>query len=86
MKDEVFLNGFRKIPRVLNKTPWIGVLWDGSNMVVAEKNIKTRRRLILWMVNCDPKESKIKSTVLRKKLSEVLTKNPEEVISPRKLA
>jgi hypothetical protein len=38
------------------------------------------------MINCDPEESKIKSADLRKKLSEVLTKNPEEVILPRKLA
>jgi DNA sulfur modification protein DndB len=86
MTDEVFFKRFRRIPRALNKPPWMGVLWDGINMVVAEKNQELARRLILWMINCDPEESRIKSTDLRKKLSEVLTKNPEEVILPRKLA
>lgn len=86
MTEEVFLGRFRKIPRSLNKSPWLGVLWDGGNMIVSGKNQELARQLILWMVNCDPKEKKIKSADLKKRLSEVLNKTPEEVVLPKKVA
>src|SRR5262249_30186115 len=38
MSEPTFFRRFRKIPRNLNRAPWLGVLWDGANMLVAEKN------------------------------------------------
>ncbi len=86
MTDEVFFRRFRKIPRSLNRPPWMGVLWDGVNMIVAEKNQELARRIILWMVNCDPKEKKFKGVDLKKRLSEVLNKDIKEVNLPNKIA
>ena len=63
MEEVVIIKRYAKIHRVLNKTPYLGVLQDGSNMMISEKNIKMADGLILWMVNCDPKEGSIKSTV-----------------------
>jgi DNA sulfur modification protein DndB len=82
MSDDVFFSRFRRVPRLLNKPPWLGVLWDGVNMLVAEKNQELARRLILWMVSCDPKEAKFKSADLKRRLSEVLNKKTEEIVLP----
>lgn len=34
MKEQSFLKRLAKMPRSLNKEPWLGVLWDGSNMII----------------------------------------------------
>lgn len=73
------------MPRSLNKEPWLGVVWDGSNMIIGEKNIKMADSLILWMVNCDPQESKIQSAALRKQLGILLNKPPDECRLPPKI-
>jgi DNA sulfur modification protein DndB len=86
MSDEVFFSRFSKIPRNLSKAPWIGTLWDGANMLVAEKNQELAKRIILWMVNCDPKEKKIKESDIRKRLGEILNREPEDVVIPDKVA
>jgi DNA sulfur modification protein DndB len=85
MKEAVFIKRLAKIHRMLNKTPWLGVLWDGSNMMISEKNIKMADGLILWMVNCDPKEIKIKSTVLKKQLGSVLNRPADNCRLPPKV-
>ncbi|NOS76984.1 MAG: DGQHR domain-containing protein [Nitrospira sp.] len=85
MKEKVFIKRFAKIPRVLHKTPWRGVLWDGSNMMISEKNIKLADGLILWMVNCDPTESKIKSAILKKQLGNILIKPADTCSLPPKV-
>jgi DNA sulfur modification protein DndB len=86
MKESVFIKRFSKIPRSLNKSPWLGVLWDGSNMVIAEKNQQVAENLILWMVDCDPEEKKIKADDLKKRLGVVLNKPPEQCALPAKLS
>lgn len=85
MKEQVFIKRFAKIPRALNKNPWLGVLWDGGNMVIGEKNIKMADGLILWMVNCDPQESKIQPMTLKKQLATLLNKPADKCSLPPKI-
>jgi DNA sulfur modification protein DndB len=86
MEESVFINRFSKIPRSLNKAPWLGILWDGSNMVIGEKNQKVADSLILWMVDCDPEEKKIEAADLKKRLGVVLNKPPERCRLPAKVS
>jgi hypothetical protein len=75
-------SGFSKVPRFLNKPPWMGVVWDGSNMVIGEKNQNVAVGLILWMTNYDPNETKYGESDLTRKLTEILNKVPAEVVLP----
>jgi DNA sulfur modification protein DndB len=86
MEESVFIRRFSKIPRSLSKPPWLGVLWDGSNMVIGEKHQKLADCLILWMVDCDPEEKKIESADLKKRLGVVLNKPPEQCQLPAKVS
>lgn len=85
MEESVFIKRFSKIPRSLNKAPWLGVLWDGSNMVIGEKNQHVAESLILWMVDCDPGEKKYEAVGLKKRLGVVLNKPPEQCQLPAKV-
>jgi DNA sulfur modification protein DndB len=85
MSEQTFFARFRRIPRQLNKPPWLGVVWDGANMLVAEKNQELAKRIILWMVDCDPQQIKITEADLRRRLAEVLNKEPREVTVPNKV-
>ena len=85
MSEKTFIARLAKMPRSLAKIPWLGVLWDGSNMLISEKNRKLAEDLILWMVDCDPDERKYKSTILKNRLGEVLNKPVEKCRLPRKL-
>jgi len=85
MKEAVFIKRFSKIPRSLNKAPWLGVLWDGSNMIIGEKNQQVAESLILWMVDCDPDEKKIGTADLKRRLGVVLNKPPEQCLLPAKV-
>jgi DNA sulfur modification protein DndB len=85
MKESVFIKRFSKIPRSLNKSPWLGVLWDGSNMMIGEKNQQVAESLILWMVDCDPDETKIRGDDLKKRLGVILNKPPEHCALPAKI-
>jgi hypothetical protein len=42
-------------------------------------------RLILWMVDCDPEEKKLKTAELKKRLGVVLNKPPEQCPLPAKM-
>jgi DNA sulfur modification protein DndB len=86
MNESVFIKRFSKIPRSLSKSPWLGVLWDGSNMMIGEKNQQVAESLILWMVDCDPEEKKIKADDLKKRLGVVLNKPPEQCALPAKIS
>ena len=86
MEEAVFIKRFSKIPRSLNKAPWLGLLWDGTNMIVGEKNQKLAESLILWMVNCDPGENKIQAAGLKKKLALVLNKASDQCQLPPKVS
>jgi DNA sulfur modification protein DndB len=86
MEETVFIKRFSRIPRSLNKVPWLGVLWDGSNMIIGEKNQQLADSLILWMVDCDPEEKKIEAEALRKRLGVVLNKPAEQCQLPAKVA
>ena len=85
MKEHSFLKRFAKLPRALNKEPWLGVLWDGSNMTIGEKNIKMADNLILWMVNCDPQETKLQPVTLKRQLAVLLHKPATECRLPPKV-
>lgn len=86
MKENTFIKRLAKMPRSLNKAPWLGVLWDGSNMIVGEKNQQVAESLVLWMVNCDPHERKYQSGDLKKRLGVLLNKPADECQLPVKLA
>jgi DNA sulfur modification protein DndB len=86
MQENEFIKRFARIPRKLGKPPWLGLLWDGANMITGDKNQKLAEDLILWMVNCDPLEKKIRASDLKRRLGEVLNKEPEDCILPKKLA
>jgi DNA sulfur modification protein DndB len=86
MEEAVFIKRFSKIPRSLNRAPWLGLLWDGTNMIIGEKNQKLAESLILWMVNCDPGENKIQAAGLKKKLALMLNKAPDQCKLPPKVS
>ena len=85
MEESIFINRFSKIPRSLSKAPWLGILWDGSNMLIGEKNQQAAKRLILWMVDCDPREKKLRGADLKKQLGVILNKPPTEIKLPAKV-
>ncbi|MBV8280085.1 MAG: DGQHR domain-containing protein [Verrucomicrobia bacterium] len=86
MDEDTFIERFSVVPRTLNKPPWLGVLWDGTNMIVGEKNQSVAEGLMLWMTNCDPNEKRYKADELRRRLAEVLNKPVDEVTLPRKFS
>lgn len=86
MDEETFISRFAKTPRRLNKHPWMHLLWDGMHMIVREKNRTIAEDIILWMVNCDPKESKIKELNIRKRLAVVTNQSFDECRLPHKVA
>lgn len=86
MKEERFMKRFSRIPRTLGGRPWLGLLWDGANMITADKNQKLTEDLILWMVDADPLEKKVRARDLRRRLGEVLNKPAEDCGLPKKLS
>lgn len=85
MDEKVFLSRFAKVPRALGKAPWLGVLWDGSNMITSEKSQQAAEKLILWMVNCDPDERKIKEDDIQQRLSALLNRPADRCVLPDKV-
>lgn len=85
VNEDEFIRRFSQIPRSLTKVPWLGVLWDGANMVIGEKNQSIAESLILWMTNCDPDEVRYQEVKLKQKLAEVINRPIEEVVLPDKL-
>ena len=91
MSEDTFLSRFSQIPRELDQPPWRSVLWTGT-MVTRAKNQKIAENLVLWMVNADPQEKKVKADQLRQNIADLQDKPiediqlPEKVVStPRKL-
>jgi DNA sulfur modification protein DndB len=80
-----FLSRFSKVPRILQKQPWLGVLWDGANMTIGEKNVSMAEQLILWMINIDPHEKVYSHSKLKPKLAEITNRRLDEVVLPDKL-
>ena len=85
IREELFIQRFAKVPRSLNDKPWMGVLWDGSNMSIGKKNQTVAQEIILWILNVDPGESKIKRNLIQKRLAEIMNKKVEEVSLPSKI-
>lgn len=84
MSEDTFLFRFSQIPRELSNLPWRGILWDGA-MVTRAKNQTIAERLILWMVNADPQEKKIKAQVLRQDIADLQDKSIEDIQLPEKV-
>lgn len=85
MDEALFIKRFAKIPRTLSKAPWLGILWDGANMIIGEKNQQAAEYLVLWMVNCDPDEHKYSADGLKKRIGVLLNKLPSECKLPKKI-
>jgi hypothetical protein len=85
MDEALFIKRFAKIPRSLSKAPWLGILWDGTNMIIAEKNQQAAEALILWMVNCDPNERKYSAADLKRRLGVLMNKPAIDCQLPAKL-
>ncbi|MDE0043573.1 MAG: hypothetical protein OXT74_16155, partial [Candidatus Poribacteria bacterium] len=84
MSEDVFLSRFCQIPKDLNRPPWRGVLWTDS-MVTRAKNQSIAERLILWMVNADPEEKKIKERTLRQDIAALQDKQIRDIQLPEKV-
>ena len=84
MSEDAFLSRFCQIPKELNRPPWRGVLWTDS-MVTRAKNQNIAERLILWMVNADPEEKKIKEQTLRQDIANLQDKSIEDIQLPDKI-
>ena len=84
MSEDTFLSRFSQIPRELDGSPWRGVLWTGT-MVTRSKNQNIAERLILWMVNADPQEKKIKARPLRQDIADLQDKPIEDIQLPEKV-
>ena len=84
MSEDAFLLRFCQIPKELNRAPWRGVLWTDS-MVTRAKNQNIAERLILWMVNADPQEKKIKARTLCQDISALQDKQIADIQLPEKV-
>lgn len=80
MSEAVFIGRVSKMPRLLNRSPWRGVLWDG-NMITRSKNQKLAEALILWMAGVETRDSE---SSLKFRLAGVLNKDVEAVVLPRR--
>ena len=84
MSEDTFLSRFIQIPRELSDPPWRGVLWSGT-MVVRAKNQSIAEQLILWMVDVDPEEKKIKAQSLRQDIADLQDKPIQDIQLPEKV-
>lgn len=84
MDENTFLSRFSKIPRELCNLPWRGVLWDGA-MITREKNQRIGEHIILWMVDADPHEKKLKPSTLRQDIANLHDKPIEDIQLPEKV-
>ena len=84
MSEDTFLFRFSQIPRELSNSPWRGILWAGT-MVTRAKNQNIAERLILWMVNADPQEKKIKAQALHQDIADLQDKSIKDVQLPKKI-
>ena len=84
MNEDTFLSRFSQIPRDLSRPPWRGILWTGT-MVTRAKNQNIAERLILWMVDADPQEKKIKALKLRQDIADLQDKPIEDIQLPKKI-
>ena len=84
MSEDTFLSRFSQIPRRLDQAPWRSVLWTGT-MVTRAKNQQIAEKLILWMVNADPQEKKIKASSLRQDIAGLQDKLIENIQLPKKV-
>ncbi len=84
MSEDTFLSRFIQIPRELSDPPWRGILWDGT-MVTRAKNQSIAERLILWMVDADPEEKKIKTQSLRQDIADLQDKPIIDIQLPKKV-
>lgn len=81
MSESVFIRRMSKMPRLLNKAPWRGLLWDG-NMVTRSKNQKLAEALILWMAGVNTRDTE---ATLKFRLASVLNQEVDEVSLPARL-
>lgn len=84
MSEDTFFSRFCQIPKELNRLPWRGVLWTDS-MVTRSQNQNIAERLILWMVNADPQETKINELTLRQEIANLQDKPIKEIQLPEKI-
>ena len=84
MSEDTFLSRFSKIPRELDRPPWRSVLWTGT-MVTRKKNQKIAENLVLWMVDADPQEKKIKAGLLRQDIADLQDKPIKDIQLPEKV-
>ena len=84
MSEDTFLSRFIQIPRELSNPPWRGILWDGT-MVTRAKNQSIAERLILWMVDADPEEQKIKARLIRQDIADLQDKLVADIQLPEKI-
>ena len=84
MSEDTFLSRFSQVPRELDMPPWRSVLWTGT-MVTRAKNQKIAERLVLWMVDADPQEEKIKADMLRQDIAALQDKPIEDIQLPEKV-
>jgi DNA sulfur modification protein DndB len=85
MSEHDFVIRLAKMPKDLQRPPWLKVLWDGKNMITSEKSQKVSDELILWMINCDPKQHVIKASNIIEKLSMVMNLSPSKIKLPKKI-
>lgn len=84
MSEDTFLSRFILIPRELSNPPWRGILWDGT-MITRAKNQSIAEKLILWIINADPQQKKIKEVELRQAIANLQDKSIEDIQLPEKV-
>jgi DNA sulfur modification protein DndB len=77
--EDIFIQNLARVPRKLNRSPWEGLLWDGT-MITRSKNQTLAEDLILWMVGIPVREASLKQ-----KLAEVLNYGDKEYKLPAKV-
>lgn len=82
MTEKMFIRKLAKVPRALNKPPWLGLLWDG-NMITRSKNQRLAEALILWVVGA---KSRYDAAYLKLKFAEILSKRREEIVLPERVS
>jgi DNA sulfur modification protein DndB len=81
MTEPAFIKRVSRMPRLLNRPPWRGLLWDG-NMVTRSKNQKLAEALILWMAGVSTRDSR---SSLKLRLASVLNQHIDKVVLPSRV-
>lgn len=85
LSESSFFSKFAKVPRKLSAAPWMGLIWDGENMITNKKSSKLAGDLILYLIGATGPKHKLNAEILKERLAVVLGKDKSEITLPAKI-